>query len=590
MWYWLCKVIRSSSVRWVILLFLVVGNAACDKSGRRIGDYLDEDINYTREDYINKLIPPKEKEDKKEAEAPPIPDMADVLVVPKPEEIGNNKHISIAVTEDIPLKDVFMEIARLADVDLEIDQGITGGVIFKVQNRPLQEVIDRIAEMAGLRYYIKKGVLRIERDLPYIENYQVDFLNIVRSNTGSVTVNTQVLGGASGGEGASSEGLASGSNSEITTTYEGDLWASVESTLSNILLFSPSSISSAEGEAALTGETEGTGSSSFSINRQAGVVTALATKKQHHIISQYLAKLEQSVSAQVLIEAKVVEVTLNTNYQTGIDWDLLNLNRSAKKIAEFNFSDFSDTSANIVTINAIKDYGIGLTGLVRMIEQFGVTRTLSSPRLHAMNNQQAVLTFAENNVYFTLDVQREEQENDNGTTDTTVSVDSTLNTVPIGVVLTLQPSINLDTDEVTMNIRPTLSRITDTKADPGVDIVVGQVNAEIKERGGTAIAVTSNIPVIEVREMDTVMKIKSGELMVIGGLMEERSSNTDKGIPFLGRVPFFGNAFKSIKKANKVVETVILIKATIIPSSGGVRKEDQQFYKAFTRDPRPLKF
>jgi general secretion pathway protein D len=133
-----------------------------------------------------------------------------------------------------------------------------------------------------------------------------------------------------------------------------------------------------------------------------------------------------------------------------------------------------------------------------------------------------------------------------------------------------------------MNIRPTLSRITAYVDDPGVSIIA--------ERTGTN--VKSQIPVIEVRELDSVLKISSGQVMVIGGLMKEEAVNKDAGVPGLSKMPIVGNLFKGVTKSSDVVETVIFIKATIIPSAGYVPQGDKDFYENFgaERDSRPFTF
>lgn len=196
-----------------------------------------------------------------------------------------------------------------------------------------------------------------------------------------------------------------------------------------------------------------------------------------------------------------------------------------------------------------------------------------------MNNQQAVLSFATNEVYFTLDVEEESSEEQNGTVQT-LNIDSEIHTVPIGIILNLQPSINIDTNEITMNIRPTISRIVSRVEDPGVAILAARNDAG---------EVSSSIPIVEVKEIDSILKIQSGQVMVIGGLMEERNSNDENGVPFVSNFPVVGKLFKGTKKQGEVIETVIFIKATVVPGYG-VSDGDKKLYRTFMRDPRPLTF
>lgn len=581
------KKIKAGIKQALIICSLVLLSACTfmyDEDGKS-KDYLDPDLKKSYQDYKDQIFPPevtgysvnddgsKKKKSKLSSKSnePEIPEFSEILAAPVPPEAAPDKLVSISVTEDIPLKDVLVELSRLADVDMEIDPGITGGIILKVKNKPFSDVIDRVVSLGGLRKVVKDGTLRVERDLPYQMTYSVDFLNLVRSSTGNMAINTQVLGAA--GASSGSGGLSSGSASSITSTYEGDLWKSIEDTITAILSYQTVSASSS------TGTTSG---DTLNLNRQANVITVFTTDKKHQYIKEYLDKVKQSVSAQVLIEAKIVEVTLDDQYRSGIDWGTIKDQNLGLKLTG-NFVGGIGSTSDFITLSGGADSARTLDSAISFVQKFGTTRTLSSPRLHAMNNQQSVLTFAENNVYFTVNAEEETEQDGNNNDVTKLNITSTLNTVPIGVILTLQPSINLDTQEVTMNIRPTLSRITDSKQDPAVDLLVARQNSD------NPISITSEIPVIEVREIDSVLKIKSGEVMVIGGLMKDAVVNNDSGVPYVSQIPFFGRAFKSTVKTNEIVETIIFIKATIVPSRG-VSKADQNVYENFTRDPRPLAF
>ncbi len=576
------------------------------------GSMIDSDVDLSRDEFENAMYTRDGKglETFSKSSAPEIPDISDILLTPQPPQIGEDKLVSLSVTEDVPLKDVLIELARLADIDAEVDPQITGGIILRVKDKPLNQVIDRIAYLAKLRYSLDNGTLRVERDIPYIENYRVDFLNLARSGTSDTSITTSVLNSVEGAN--SNSTVNSGTQSKLASKHDGDLWVAVENDIKKILDISATDATTTDGSAtngdiSLPTSTTGTPSAAtaggagsidstisgtepairpmnntfspeansafLAMNKQAGMVTIRATKRQHDIITRYLDKIRQAASAQVLIEAKIVEVTLDKKYRAGINWNLARGNLTLG-------ADFMSPVQSETDLFNIGVLGTELNAAVSLTDQFGTSRTLSSPRLNTMNNQQAVLSFAVNQVYFKLKVDRE--QNTSNVTDTdTLSVDSEIRTVPIGVILTLQPSINMDTNEITMSIRPTLSRITDQVSDPGVSLIASQNNSNV----------TSFIPVVEVRELDSVLKIKSGQVMVIGGLMEERSVNNDAGIPIMGTLPVVGGLFKSQQKDTNTVETVIFIKATIVPTEKNtVSDPDKIFYKKFTRDPRPLTF
>ncbi len=393
---------------------------------------------------------------------------------------------------------------------------------------------------------------------------------------------------SSAGTGSGGGGLNTGSNASISSKTEGDFWKQFDAGIKQILEYKPvsrlsagSSTVAAGGSPAVPDGAVSSGTGFYILNRQAATLTVSATERQHRLLQEFLHKMEANASAQVLIEAKIVEVTLNTLYQRGINWSKLGGN----SINFVNKFGSVDDSANAATFSfkktGLSGLGIDLDTAVQMTETFGTTRTLSSPRLHAINNQQAVLTFAQNQVYFQLKVQRD-QTSTGSANSTLLTVNSEIKTVPIGIILTLQPSINLESSEITLKVRPTLSRVTGFVSDPAVAFLLTQVT--------TSQNIESKVPVVEVRELDSILKLKSGQVMVIGGLMEDKSSNTEKGIPGASKVPVFGNLFKSADNNNTTSELVIFIRATIVDSNGNSQDADKALYEKFTKDPRPLSF
>jgi general secretion pathway protein D len=582
-----------------------------DFNFREVDRYIDADQKLTRKDYkalsnikemqrladeINASAKPELKIVQK---SPPIPNVSQILAQPRAPKIGSNKLVSLSVTDDVPLRDVLIELGRLADIDMEIDPNISGGIIFRAKDRPFSEVIERISDMAGLHYSMKGNVLRVEMDRPQVKNYSVDFLNFTRSSKSEFNIRTNVLS-SSGGEGGGDGGLNSGSSAEVKSESESDLWSALESGVRSILSWGrPSSENgggvasaalapAAEGEAA-AGEGGSAGASAggsvggdnyfYVFNRQAGVLTVSATGKQHEQIDKFLRVLKAQASAQVLIEAKIVEVALNDRYESGVDWSLVG-NSLGVFVPDANSLGAFEEPGNAIAFAINRDIGMDLNAIIRFIQRFGTTRTLSSPRLHAMNNQQSVLTFAQNKVYFEIDVQRE-QNNTGGSSQSLLTVNSTVKTVPIGLILSILPSVDLETGEITLSVRPTLSRQTGEVSDPAVAFLAQQDNITNLQ---------NLVPVIEVRELESLLKLRSGQVMVIGGLMEQRGENEDRGLPGVSEVPIVGNLFKGSSRVNTVSELVIFIRASIVGTDTRVDPNDQLLYKRFTSDPRPLKF
>jgi general secretion pathway protein D len=219
------------------------------------------------------------------------------------------------------------------------------------------------------------------------------------------------------------------------------------------------------------------------------------------------------------------------------------------------------------------------SAILQAIQQFGATNTLSSPRLTVLNNQSAILKVAQNQVYFRLRYDKQFTLNSNRES---FNVASDIQTVPIGLVMAVQPSIDEETGEIILSLRPTISRLNRSVADPAVDIMY-------QASGGTGESPKpSLIPVVEVREIDSVLRLRSGKIAVLGGLMESRKAAEDSKVPWLGDIWGIGNLVSGKSETDEIVELVILLKATIIEGDEDLNPADQRLAYEYVDDPRPL--
>lgn len=608
-----------------VAVLMTAGLAACGVH--------DEKAGLDRQDYEG-LLARRGPEQARPAVEPPIPELQPILAAPTPPDEADQRRVTISVTQNTDLKDVLVELARKAEVELELDPRISGGIIFTARNRPFGDVVRRIADLAGLRYTFEDNVLRMELDEPYTRNYRVDVLNLKRAVTSNISASTDVF--AAVGDGASGD---NGSRAEISNEVENDFWEEVQEGISAILneASPPPRMATAAGATALPGgagtpeaatantgpgatpasgqapaeaqgqaaqaqaqavanqtnaaveqataapapspatssDASGSGDGNnqyFTLNRQAGIIAVYGTQRSQRKVSDYLDALQEAIRGQVLIEAKVIEVGLEDQFRAGIDWSNVGIDD-----VSFNTnlapSDIIAPTLELTKVPGTLDFGATLN----LLNEFGTTRTLSSPRLTVTNNETAMLKVAENQVYFTIEV--ETDTDDNGTI--TRTYESELNTVPIGFLMTVQPSINHEYNRVSLNLRPTISRIVGEVEDPAVALQREALNAE---------NVSSTVPIVEVREMDSVVTMESGSILVMGGLMQERSANNDSKVPVAGDIPLVGNAFRARNDETQVVELVILIKATIVRDRESIHPEDIRLYNKFAPDPRPFGF
>lgn len=513
----------------ITLLTLVAG---CSQG--RV-DPFDRQTGVTREEIKNAMYGDRtkknaKKDEPKNSSVPAIPQTSiprpsRIIAIPSLPKEKADKLISFAVTEQVPLKDVLIELAKAAKLDVDLDPTIDGGVIVNAKNRPLSEVLNRVCEMGNLRYTLKNGRLHVEKDLPFAKNYLTDYL------------------------------------------IDGALWADVER---NIV-------------ALITGEGGAAASGSVSSNKLANIMTVFASQKNHVKVAEYLESVKKHASAQVLIEAKVVEVTLSDDYRTGIDWSWVRNGREITQTAGGPVSGGTTDTTDPLTViipSQSSIFGGNISASITALEEFGTVKAISSPRINTMNNQKATLNFTQKLVYFTNDTSSNSTTSTAGT-NVQNTVTSTKNEEPTGTELTITPSIDLENNEITLYVNP---KITVQSGEVTQTVLVPDTNSET----GEFTELTNQIPIINTRELTTVAKIKSGSVLVIGGVMNENTTNTDSGIPFLNRIPVLGYLFKSTVKNSEVNETVVFVKATIIGTSDGVGKYDRDLNDTFSSRSRSI--
>jgi len=658
--------------RGVAVLAAVLLLAGCAGNQPDLREIHDRTGNLSKDDYralYNRTPTPPEP-----APEAPIPRLQPVVAAPPPGLAGGDRIVSLTLTDTVPLKDVLVELARDADLNLELDPRISGGIVFSAREQPLLSVLERIADLAGLRFQLEGNFLRVELDEPYHRNYRLDYISLVRDSASQISIATnvfQAVGGAGGGT------VGNNSTSDVRSASQADFWAELDTNLRQILenaaqyraLAQPLQLDGAAAPASVVavpfpGSIDPTGTVSpqlltpgaaplpvlangqpapaaappgpapaaplppaaaaasatggritsgpsaaaaatafsaqnastnaqqavtprFSINRQAGIVSVFASERTQRQVSEYLDRLRREIASQVLIEARIVEVTLNEDFRSGVNWGTLfggdinfqtNLPFNADPSRPLGLFQLNVDSSKIRGLLPGLAAADPLTGLAQFVSSFGAVRTLSSPRLTVLNNQTAILKVAENQVYFTTQVEATPVVNADGSTTVSRTLTSTVNTVPIGVVMTVQPSINLDSAEVTMTLRPTISRIVRTVNDPAVTIVAADAGVP---------NLVSPIPVVEVREMDSVLRLRSRDIAIMGGLMQDRADNQESGIPLLKDLPVLGNAFKRRDEQSQVVELMIFLRASIVQGSP-LHPQDVDLYRRYQKDPRPV--
>ena len=436
------------------------------------------------------------------------------------------------VVNQVPVRELLFALARDARLNIDIVGDIEGRITLNAIDQTLLKILDRIALQAAIRYEVGDDYLIISADQPYLQSYAINYLNMSRRSVSRVDLATQVGSislGVDGGGGAGTNN----SQTQVENTSENRFWDSLVGNIQNIL-----GIESNNNQAEIDNK--------VIVNRETGVISVRGTRRQHAEVQAFVDQIMSSARRQVLIEATVVEITLSDRYQAGVDWRVLTNDPDGFSISQ-SFTGGPAASANVAAPNFLVSYadptaGIGnVLATLKLLDQFGDVQILSSPKIIALNNQSAVLKVVDNRVYFTVSVERERTTNGVAGVD---SFETTVHTVPVGFVMNLTPFIS-EEDEIILNVRPTISRI------------LGFVNDPNPALANASTPVVNRIPEIQVREMESLLRVDSGQVAIIGGLMQDRIDKSSSGVPGLSNLPLVGKAFSY--EDNQIVKTELLV-------------------------------
>jgi MSHA biogenesis protein MshL len=523
-----------------------------------------------------------------------IPEISSgVPALPKPSLSAPMETYSVVVS-NVSVQTLLFAIARDAKLNLDIHPAIAGTVTLNALDQTIHEILDRVARQVDMRYELSGNNLYVLPDSPFLRLYKVDYPNISRESESTTASQSQVA--TTGQSNATGAGNTSGA--QVRNTSNNRFWVTLTENIRDLLretdrvipaagtapaaavAAAPPTAPSVNGivgaltgtpsvspgrtgtQTATAGVTATTGvqtpqfreAASVIANPETGVMSVRATGRQHLRVREFLDQVLRSSRRQVLIEATIVEVGLTQDYQQGINWSVVR--NAVNGNFAFNQAPGGGTAigsgVNQPFLGALsflrRGTNFDLSATVRLLETFGRTRVLSSPKISVMNNQSALLKVVDNKIYFTVDVTAGTPAT--ATSPATAAIyTTTVNTVPVGFLMNVTPQIG-DDDGVTLSLRPTVSRITGYAVDP---------NPALAAQG-----VTNRIPEIQTREFESIMKIRDGEVAVLGGLMQDDQSNVTDEIPGASQVPLFGELLRYRSNRATKSELVVFLRPTIL--------------------------
>ena len=540
---------------------------------------------------------------------PPPARVSEFLPPPKP--AVKPQTYSIVVNE-VPVKDLLLALARDTKQNIDIHSGLSGLVSLNAINETLPAILERISKQANIRYRLEGNTIIVSPDSPYVKTYRVNYVNMARESSSTIGVSGEltVVGGSGSGSAGGGAGGTSGSSTVVRTTSKNDFWDQLRDNIRSILnstrLQSLSADAKAERLALVKQEQElrvkqmeaasraGQGAPTLAnsvisapgssqqqatllpddvvVNAVSGTMTVNATDKQHQLIQHHLDSIINAMQRQVLIEATIVEVTLSESYQGGVDWSRLPIT-GGPTLQQSLLGGFgqglTQAGANFLQVGYLNtSTSVGnISATVKLLQEFGNTKVLSSPKLMALNNQTALLKVVDNIVYF--EVTSSTSQGVQGST--LQSVSTTAKTVAVGVVMSVTPQINED-GRVSLTVRPTVTRL--------------RPEQPFVEDPNPVLLISNLVPQIQVREMESVLQVGSGQTVVLGGLMQDNVRRNREQLPGADQLSAAGELFRFRDENVSKSELLIFLRPIVI-ANPSLESDELRFFQRFLPKPEP---
>jgi len=529
--------------------------------------------------------------------------------VPPPKPAVKPQTYSVVVNE-VPVKDLLLALARDTKQNIDIHPGLTGLVSLNAINETLPAILERVSKQVNMRYRLEGNTIVVSQDTPFVKTYRVNYVNMARDTTSTIGVSGEIT--PAGGTGTAAGAGTSGSSTQVRTTTKNDFWEqlllNIRAILNSTRLQSLTAEARAERLAMVKQEQElrvkqleaasraGAGAAPLAssvaaagapgqqqstllpddviVNAVSGTVTVNATERQHQLVQQHIDSIVSAMQRQVLIEATIVEVSLSNNYQGGIDWSRISGSGGISFSTQMIAGRLSTAPFSVLTANQNNQRPGDISVTIKLLEQFGNTRVLSSPKLMALNNQTALLKVVDNIVYF--EVQAQAAVATGGGVITPPTFTTTAKTVAIGVVMSVTPQINED-GRVLLTVRPTVTRLRPEQQ------FVNDPNPSLCNDTRT-VCVQNPVPQIQVREMESVLQVGSGQTVVLGGLMQDGAQRSRDQLPGADRAGDLGELFRFRDERAQKTELVVFLRPTVV-GNPSLESDELKFFQRFLPTP-----
>lgn len=451
---------------------------------------------------------------------------------------------------NVELADFFASLVADSEQSIVVHPAVQGQISLQLKQVTVPEVMQVVQQMYGFDIRQNGNVWQVYPAGLRTETIAVNYLLMQRYGMSSIAVNS---GGVSqdnqnsgNGNNRNNQNGQNSQNNQNNNQGNGNQQNNQQQFNGSMIQSGSNTDFWKDLEKAVAGILGGGKERAVVVSPQAGLVTVRGMPDEIASVRAFLTQSEQHLQRQVILEAKIIEVTLSDDYQQGINWQnaLTNIDSTNIRInnSAGNFGNPISTALGGLTSISFQNADFG--GVISLLETQGDAQVLSSPRVTAINNQKAVIKVGQDE-YFVTEVSSNTTTAANGVQNTTPTV--ILQPFFSGIALDVTPQIDQN-GQVILHVHPSVTETAEqTKtvqlSDEKIVLPLAQSN---------------------IRESDTIIKASNGEIVVIGGLMQTVITDTESGVPGLMSIPVLGSLFKSMSKTEKKKELVILLKPTVV--------------------------
>lgn len=436
------------------------------------------------------------------------------------------------VAKNNPASSFFLGLVDGLGINMVVHPDVKQKITINLKNVTLEETLDAVRDSYGLQYIQTAYGYRILPKALQNKVFRLNYLNVARQGSSGISVASGQIYSSETNSNSGDSNSTSQTTSTATkldTQASTDFWKNLQQSIQLM-------VGNGNGRRVI-------------VDAQAGLIVVRAFPDELHAVGEFLERAELSLQKQVIIEAKILEVTLSDGFQAGIQWDSFGAGINAtyadsnKEVAGSLTSESIVNTDNLAGIFSLNFNTSDFTGVIQLLQRQGEVQVLSSPRISTVNNQKAVIKVGTDE-FFVTDV-----STNTTTTTTTTNTSPEVSLTPFfsGIALDVTPQIG-DNNQVILHVHPSVTEVVERN--------------KIIEVGNS----TFDLPMAfsSIRETDSIIKAQSGQVVVIGGLLQNKKSKTDARVPWLSRIPLIGALFQQTQQSQTKSELVILLQPKVI--------------------------